>query len=431
MKKFYFLFSILFISANSFFSSCHQDKGAGVDVEQLISQMTLDEKLDFIGGYQEFNIRAVEHLGIPEIRFADGPVGVRNYGASTAYPASITLAASFDKNLAQQVGKAIAMEARSKNVHVMLAPGMNIYRFPLCGRNFEYLGEDPYLAGQIAAAYIQGMQGEGVVATAKHFAANNQEFNRHHVSSDVDERTLHEIYLPAFKIAVQEGKVGAVMTSYNLVNGVHASQSNYLISQVLKNDWKFDGFVMSDWVSTYDGVACANAGLDLEMPSGKYMNPDTLKIALESGKLIEQTIDDKIRRILKSYKRFGFFEHPNISQDYAIDSSWVRQTAIDESRGGMVLLKNDNILPLQKENLQTIAIIGPNGEPAVTGAGGSSGVSPLHPLSLVDAVKKVAGSTVKVTYSKGIYSGVSLPKGIFDSILFNTQVNEDLTKGLL
>ncbi|GJQ62919.1 MAG: hypothetical protein SCALA702_19720 [Melioribacteraceae bacterium] len=267
-------------------------------IEDIIKKMTLEEKIDFIGGYNSFNIRGYEHLGIPEIKFADGPVGVRNYGKSTSYPASITLAASFDKNIAEKVGKAIAMEARTKNVHVMLGPGMNIYRMPLCGRNFEYLGEDPFLAGELAAAYIIGMQEEGIVATAKHYVANNQEYQRHHVSSDMDERTLHEIYLPAFKTTVQKGKVAAIMTAYNLINGIHASEHNHLINKILKGKWGFDGFVMSDWVSTYDGSACATGGLDLEMPSGKMMNRETLIPLIKDGTISEEIINDKIRRIL-------------------------------------------------------------------------------------------------------------------------------------
>jgi len=279
--------------------------GAAQNVEKIISKMSLEEKIDFIGGYKSFYIRGYEHLGIPEIKFADGPVGVRNYGKSTAYTAGITLAASFDKDLARRVGKAIGMEARAKNVHVMLAPGMNIYRLPLCGRNFEYFGEDPFLAGQIATEYIEGIQSQGVMATAKHYAANNQEWDRHKVSSDVDERTLHEIYLPAFKAAVQKGKAASVMTSYNLINGVHASQHDYLNNKILKGKWGFKGFVMSDWVSTYDGIACAKGGLDLEMPDEKMMNRETLIPAIKSGELNESVIDDKIRRILNAYKRFG------------------------------------------------------------------------------------------------------------------------------
>ncbi len=399
--------------------ACNSQKKDEVDVNALIKQMTLDQKLDFIGGYKDFNIRGYEQLGIPEIRFADGPIGVRNYGPSTAYAASITLAAGWDKNLAYNTGKAIGEEARGKDVHVMLGPAMNIYRSPLCGRNFEYLGEDPYLAGQMAKEYIQGMQGEGVVATAKHFVANNQEFNRHHCSSDMDERTLREIYLPAFKTSVQEGKVGAIMTSYNLINGVHASQNDYLVNKILKGEWGFDGFVMSDWTSTYDGIACANGGLDLEMPWAKLMTPDTLKYALKNGLVKESVIDDKVRRILNTYNRFGFFKNPDISAGFVPDSAFIRKAALDAARGGMVLLRNENsFLPLDKSKIKTIAVIGPNNDPRITRGGGSSNITPLHPLTLSDAVQRIAGDNVKVLYEKGVKSRSKLPQGIFDATQF-------------
>ena len=384
-------------------------------IEKIIQAMTLEEKVDFIGGYRAFHIRGYEHLGIPEIHMADGPVGVRNLGKSTAYPASITLAASWDKDMAYNVGKAIGCEARAKNVHMVLGPGMNIYRMPICGRNFEYLGEDPCLAGQMAAAYTRGMQDQGVIATAKHFVANNQEFNRHHCSSDMDERTLHEIYLPAFKAAVKQGMTAAVMTSYNLINGIHASEHPYLIHEILKSQWGFEGFVVSDWVSTYDGPACAKAGLDLEMPSGAMMNRETLIPAIQSGEMDVSVIDEKIRRILTVYKRFGFFENPDISKGYELDTAFVRETAIDAARGGMVLLKNqDYLLPLNPDRIRSIAIIGPNGHPAVTGGGGSSYTNPLHPLSLVEAVRQVAGDQIEVVYEKGIVTGLPFPEDIFE-----------------
>jgi len=414
MKRVVYLLFLLFMTV-LFTPSCKKQDKTEMKINSLIKQMTLDEKLDFIGGYKGFNIRGIERLGIPEIRFADGPLGVRNYGLSTAYPASIGLAASFDKHLAFMTGKAVASEARAKDVHVMLGPAMNIYRAPFCGRNFEYLGEDPYLAGQLAAEYTLGMQKEGVMATAKHYVANNQEYGRHTVSSDMDERTLHEIYLPAFKTTVEKGNVACVMTSYNLINGIHASQNDYLNNQVLKHDWGFKGFVMSDWVSTYNGLACAKGGLDLEMPSGKYMNPDTLRPAIENGQLDIKVIDDKIRRILRMYVQFGLFEHPDISKDYVLDSQFVRNLAIESARGAMVLLKNENgFLPLQKESIKTIAVIGPNGDPAITGGGGSSLVGPLHPVSLVEALQKIAGPDIKVSFAKGVMTQERLPDGFFD-----------------
>ncbi|MDA3893398.1 MAG: glycoside hydrolase family 3 C-terminal domain-containing protein [Salinivirgaceae bacterium] len=388
------------------------------DIEKMIQGMTLEEKIDFIGGL-DFTIRGYEHLGIPQIQMADGPVGVRNFGPTTAYPAGINLAASFDKEMAYKIGKGLGLDARERNAHVVLGPGMNIYRMPLCGRNFEYLGEDPYLAGQLAKEYIIGMQDQGIVANAKHYVANNQEFNRHHVSSNMDERTLHEIYLPAFKTAVIEGKVASVMTGYNLINDIHASEHDYLNNQILKGDWAFDGFIVSDWVSTYDGLACAKGGLDLEMPTGAMMNKATLIPAIESGELDESIIDEKIRRILKVYERFDFFDNPDLSKGFVHDSAFVRQTALDAARGGMVLLKNANsTLPLKKGEIKTIAVIGPNGHPAIIGGGGSSGTTPLYPLSLLEAVKKVAGNDIEVIYEKGIFTGTAYPNDMFDDFEF-------------
>src|SRR5205814_10117000 len=191
-----------------------------------------------------------------------------------------------------------------------LAPGVNIYRAPMCGRNFEYLGEDPFLAARMAVGYVEGMQGEGVSATIKHFLGNNSEVGRHHTSSDIDPRTLREIYLPAFEAAVKEAHVGALMTSYNLVDGVHMTENAALVDGLLKKEWGFDGVVMSDWDATYDGVAAANAGLDVEMPSAKFMNRATLLPALKAGQVSQATIDDKVRRILRTAIRFGWLARP-------------------------------------------------------------------------------------------------------------------------
>jgi beta-glucosidase len=390
-------------------------------IEDLIGKMTLEEKIDFIGGYHDFHIRAVPRLGIPQTNMADGPVGVRNYGPSTAYPAAINLAASWDTMLAQRVGNAIGKESRARNNHFMLGPAMNIHRAPMNGRNFEYLGEDPFLAGKIAATFIQGMQQEGVMATAKHYMGNYQEYNRHKISSDMDERTMREIYLPAFQASVTEGNAAAVMTSYNLVNNTYVSQNDYLINKILKSEWNFKGIVMSDWTSTYDGVAAANGGLDLEMPSGLFMCRDTLLPAIKDGRLSEKTIDDKIRRILREYDRFGYFDHPDLSRGYVLDTADMRATALDDARGGIVLLKNErHILPLNTHSVKRIALIGPNGNPAVTGGGGSSLVWPLYPVSLYSALQRVAPTGVSVVFESGIYETDLLPLEFYDQSRFYT-----------
>jgi beta-glucosidase len=425
-----FLFLIMSIIISIPAAVCQQSSSDN-KIEDIISKMTLEEKIDFIGGLEDFYIRDIPRLGVPKIRMADGPVGVRNYGPATAFPGTIALVASWDTELATRVGNAIGKEARAKDVNIMLCPAMNIHRAPMCGRNFEYLGEDPYLAGKIAAMYIKGMQQEGVMATAKHYMGNNQEYDRHNISSDMDERTMHEIYLPAFQASVAEGKVAAIMTSYNLVNGIHASQHDFLINKILKDEWKFDGIVMSDWTSTYDGVAAANGGLDLEMPSGKLMCREVLIPAVKDGRVSEKTIDEKIRRILGQYQRFGFFENPDRSKGYVLDSASVRKAAIDAARGGIVLLKNEgNILPLKPSKVKTVALIGPNAHPAVTGGGGSSLVRPRYSVSLYEALQQSAGNSIKISCESGMYELEIMPKEFFDQTNFYTTVDGKKVPGL-
>ena len=383
----------------------YKDPKAPVEdrVKDLLSKMTLEEKVDMLGGVESFYIRPNERLGIPKIKMADGPLGVRNYGKATAFPAGIAFAASWNKELTRRYGEAVGKEARSKGVHIMLSPGVNIYRAPMCGRNFEYYGEDPYLASRMVVAYIEGVQSQGVVATVKHYAVNNQEYDRHNVSSDLDERTLREIYLPAFRAAVEEAHVGAVMNSYNLVNGVHSSQNPHLLKEILKGDWKFDGLVMSDWSSTYDGVAAANGGLDLEMPSGVYMNRDTLLPAIKSGKVSVATIDDKVRRMLRVMFRFGFFDRDQLDPSLPLYNPDSRLVALQAAREGIVLLKNKgDILPLDRTKVRSIAVIGPIAHPAVTGGGGSSQVQPFRSVSILDGIIAASGEQIKVLYSPGV-----------------------------
>jgi beta-glucosidase len=401
----------------------YKDPSAPVErrVEALLSQMTLEEKIDMLGGVEGFYIRPSERLGIPKIKMADGPLGVRNYGEATAFPAGIAVAASFNPELMRAVGAAVGKEARSKGVHIMLAPGVNIYRAPMCGRNFEYFGEDPYLAGQMAAAYIKGVQNQGVVATVKHFALNNQEWDRNNVSSDTDERTLQEIYLPAFRAAVQEGGVGAVMTSYNLINGVYASQNNHVVNEILKGQWKFDGLVMSDWGGTHDATGAANGGLDLEMPSGRYMNRTNLLPAIKEGKVKEATIDDKIRRILRVMFRFGWFDRPQEDVSLPLYNPESRLVALQAAREGIVLLKNKgNLLPLDRTRTKSIAVLGPLAHPAVTGGGGSSRVRPFRSVSALDGLVQTAGSGVRVFYQNGLQAD---PAAHFKTSQFIAEAN--------
>jgi beta-glucosidase len=385
--------------------------------EALLSKMTVEEKIDYLGGVDNFYIRAVKRLGLPAFRMADGPFGVRNVGPSTAYPAGIGLAASWDVALANRVGAEIGRDARARGVQIMLAPGVNVYRAPMCGRNFEYLGEDPFLAARMAVAYIEGMQGQGVSATIKHFLGNNSEVDRHHTSSDIDERTMREIYLPAFEAAVKEAHVGALMTSYNLVNGLHMTENAALVDGLVKKEWGFDGVVMSDWDATYDGVAAANAGLDIEMPAATFMNREALLPAIKAGKVSQATIDDKVRRILRTAIRFGWLDRPAVDAGLSLYNEEGRAVALEAARSGLVLLKNDgDLLPLDKKKLKTVALIGPNGYPAIPVGGGSAQVRPLAATSFVQGLADALRGSATVL----VHHGVPTLAEIFDSTEFVT-----------
>jgi beta-glucosidase len=371
-------------------------------VDSMLKQLSLEEKIDLIGGVDNFYIRAIPRIGLPRLKMADGPVGVRNYGPSTVF-GGIGLAATWDPALAQRIGAVIGEDARARGVHFMLGPGVNIYRAPMCGRNFEYFGEDPFLSSRTAVAYIKGMQSQGVSATVKHFMGNNQEYDRHNMDSIIDERTMREIYLPVFEAAVKEAHVGAMMDSYNLTNGQHMSQNGYLNTDVAKKDWGFTGIMMSDWGGTYDGVAAANGGLDLEMPSGKFMNRATLLPAVKSGKLSEATIDDKVRRILRTAIQFGWLDRDQTDLSIPKLNPEGRQATLDAARAGMVLLKNDgNLLPLEKGKIRSIAVIGPDAYPAQPGGGGSAEAKPFTPVSYLEGVANSLGTGAKVYYDRGL-----------------------------
>jgi beta-glucosidase len=368
-------------------------------VDALLAQMTLAEKIELIGGTKNFFTHPIPRLGIPSLKMSDGPLGVHDYGPTTAYAAGIALAASWDADLARRVGVSMGHDARARGVNIVLAPALNIYRAPMNGRNFEYFGEDPYLASRMAVSVVEGMQSQDVIATVKHFVANNMEYDRHHINAVIDERTLREIYLPAFEAAVREAHVGAVMDAYNLVNGQHMTQNAHLNVDILKKEWGFDGILMSDWGATYDGVAAANAGLDLEMPSARYMTPATLLPAIQQGKVTVATIDDKVRRILRKAIQFGFFDRDQKDPNIPLDDPRSAQVAREEARGSMVLLKNEgNLLPLDKTKLKTIAVLGPDAYPAVIGGGGSSQTEPFHQVSFLEGVTNYLGSGVKVLH---------------------------------
>jgi beta-glucosidase len=387
-------------------------------VEALIGKMTLDQKIDLLGGVDTFFIRGYAEIGWPRLKMADGPMGVRNFGFGTAYPAGIGLAATWDPVMARRIGESIGRDARAKGVHFLLGPGVNIYRAPMNGRNFEYFGEDPFLAARTAVEYIKGVQEQGVIATIKHYLGNNSEFDRHTVNTEIDERTLHEIYLPVFEAAVKEAHVGAIMDAYNLVNGEHMTQNRRLNVDVAKIDWGFRGIIMSDWRATYDGVAAANGGLDLEMPRGSFMNRASLLPALKSGKVTVATIDDKVRRIVRAAVEFGFLDREQQNLGIPRYSEEGRAVALQGAEKSLVLLKNeDGLLPLDKTAIKTVAVIGPGAYPAVCVAGGSAAVRPFNSISYLEGVSHYLDGCAKVLYDPGLMSE--------EDILGGTDFSED------
>ena len=400
---------------------------ADARAEKILSQMTLEEKIDYLGGVNNMYVRAIPRLGLPEFKMSDGPLGVRGTGESTAYPAGIMEAANWNPELEYKVGVEVGRDAKARGVTTMLGPGMNIYRAPMCGRNFEYFGEDPFLASRMAVAVIEGIQSEGVIATAKHYMGNNQEYDRYNVSSDIDERTMREIYLPAFEASVKEANVGAIMDSYNLINGEHATQNKFINIDVAKKDWGFQGVIMSDWDATHDGVAAANGGMDLEMPSGKYMNRETLLPAIKDGRVSVATIDDKVRRVLRLMIAYGFMDRPALDPSASVYNQEGRAVALEAAEGGMVLLKNNNVLPLDKAKLKTIAVIGPEAFPVVPEGGGSAHVEPIVKGSYLEGIGQyLIGSNVNVVYERG----AATPYETFRSAAGFTTTADGKTPGL-
>ncbi|MCQ2180564.1 MAG: glycoside hydrolase family 3 C-terminal domain-containing protein [Bacteroidales bacterium] len=355
-----------------------EDHNRAVD---LVRQMTLEEKCTLIsgqvGGFQTFGI---ERLGIPAVKMSDGPQGVRNDTRSTYYPCGMSVAASFNRSVAKGVGSGIGCDARARGVGFMLCPGVNIYRSASCGRNFEYFGEDPYLAAETAASLICGIQEQGVISTIKHFAVNNQEYDRHGVSSSIDERTANEIYFAAFRAAVEKARVGAVMTSYNPVNGVHAAESPWLIKDNLRA-WGHQGIVMSDWTSTYSTIGCVTGGLDLEMPRGRVMNYSLIKPLIDNGVIDEKDIDLKCVNILQTIIAFGFLDRPMKDSSIPEDYEYSREMAMNAAVEGPVMLLNEGALPIRSNRRNDIVVLGPNAD-VVPYGGGSGEIFPIEGRSV-------------------------------------------------
>ncbi len=373
-------------------------------IDEIIHKMTLAEKVDYIGG-MEMTIRAVPSAGVRALQMSDGPVGVRPDSGfpSTTYAGGIALAATWDREMAARVGAGIGRDARARGINYMLGPAVNIYRSPHNGRNFEYFGEDPFLASQMAVGYIEGMQQQGVSSTVKHYLGNNSEYLRHDSDSVIDARTMREIYLPAFEAAVKQAHVGAVMDSYNLVNGQHSTQNPTLNIDILRKEFGFEGTLMSDWDSTYDGVAAASGGLDIEMPRGDHMNRKTLEPAIRTGKVSEATIDEKVRHILSTAMMFGWLDRDQTDMSISYVDESNRQTALDSARESAVLLKNENdLLPLNKASIKTVLVVGPDAYPGVPVAGGSAGSVPIHAVSALEGLTDALGKTATVYYDRGV-----------------------------
>ncbi len=383
--------------------------------DALIAQMTLSEKLALLSGVSGSyvgNIPANTRLGIPALGLEDGPAGVADGMTQvTAFPAPVGVAASWDTTLMNQYGQDLGAEEYGKGANVALAPTVNILRNPVWGRSFESLGEDPYLSGQLGVADIQGIQSQNVIATVKHLDANNQEFDRTTDSSNVDERTLHEIYMPAFQAAVQQGNVGAVMCSYNRVNDIYACEQPNVLGDVLKSQWAFPGFVMSDWGATHSTLQSAAAGLDMQMPDQSYFG-SALQTAETNGQVSIQTINEMDHRILRTMFADGLFDHPTTGTP----GSNVATTAHDQfttqaAEQGTVLLQNTaNILPINASTVGSIAVIGSDASTAPMDAGGGSAhVNAPFVVTPLQGITSRAGTGVNVQYAQGVGAGGALP----------------------
>ncbi len=429
------------------------------NIESLLEELTQEEQLRLVRGREDpagtatGYLPGVERLEIPEYRLVDGPLGIRAEGKrATAFPASIAVAATFDPTLAQKKGAAMAREAKAHDQDCLLAPGTNLIRIPHCGRNFEYYAEDPVLASRMTEAAVSGIQSEDVVATVKHYVANNQEADRISVSAEIDDRTLRELYLRPFRAAV-DADVGSVMTAYNRVNGTHMSDHEYLVTDVLKDEWGFDGYVVSDWYGTESTVGAANAGLDLEMPGVPVDGPipepdnesldaeqkamlaglpdgtkaglfgDSLATAIESEAVSAERVESMVRRILGQLARIGLLDEDGNCDPSArngeLDTPAHRALATEIAARGMVLLENDGVLPL--ENDTDVAVIGPHIDEAKLGGGGSSETTPFVSSSPLEGITSRASGEVTTARAIQPIPDVSL----FDLLPFVGDNEED------
>lgn len=374
------------------------------DIKKIISQMTLEEKASLCSGLDMWHTKPIERLGIPSIMMTDGPHGLRkqvgpNFSDSvpaTCFPTASCLASSWDRALIEKVGKAIGEECQAEGVSIILGPAVNIKRSPLCGRNFEYFSEDPYLSSELAKSYISGVQSQGVGTSIKHFAANNQEHRRLTIDEIIDERTLREIYLASFENAVKYAQPWTVMAAYNKINGRYCSENEFILTKVLKEEWGHEGFVVSDWGAVDNRVSALMAGLELEMPSSYGINDKKIVEAIKSGKLLEEVLDRAVERLL----RIIFKAIDNKKEGATYDKLAHHNLARDIAKECIVLLKNENnILPLKKQG--TIAIIGAFAKKPRFEGGGSSHVNPTMVDIPYEEIEKIVGNDTKLLYAQG------------------------------
>lgn len=417
-------------------------------VEDALSRMTVEEKVSMTHAQSKFSSPGVARLGIPEFWMTDGPHGIRpevlwdeweqagwTNDSCVAFPALTCLAATWDPTVSMLYGKSIGEEARYRNKTVLLGPGVNIYRTPLNGRNFEYMGEDPYLAGRMVVPYIQGVQKNGVAACVKHYALNNQEVNRHTTNVIVDDRTLYEIYLPAFKAAVQEGNTWAIMGSYNLYKDQHVCHNQYLLNDILKGEWGFDGVVVSDWGGVHDTDQAITNGLDMEFGSwtnglsnGTSNAYDNYYLAqpylerIKSGKVGTKELDDKVRRIL----RLAFRTTMDRNRPYGTMRSPEHYEAARKiGEAGIVLLQNNNdLLPIDLDKTKKIAVIGENAVKMMTVGGGSSSLKVQREISPLDGIRNRVGNKAEVVYARGYVGDAS---GEYNGVVSGQNLKDDRT----
>jgi beta-glucosidase len=387
-------------------------------VEDLLSRLTLEEKISLVHGNSKFTISSIERLGIPELTMSDGPNGVREDclrdtwesagrtdDSSTALPTQVVLACTWNTALAREQGEVLGAEARFRKKDIILAPGININRTPLCGRNFEYMGEDPYLTSRMAVEHIKGVQSQGTMACVKHFLANNQEFDRNFVNVEMDERTLREIYLPGFKAAITEGGALCVMGAYNKFCGQHCCHNQYLLNEVLKGEFGFKGLVMSDWDGCHSTDEAVSNGLDIEMGTeggkkyNEYYLADPFLEGEKSGKYTQSQLDNKVRRVL--YVMLQSCLSLNRPAG-ALNTPEHQKHCLQTAEEGIVLLKNkNNLLPLNIKSIKSIAVIGQNATMKHAKGGGSSYIKAKYEVSPLEGLKHLVGDTIKLNVAEG------------------------------